>query len=51
MISAVRNSSITIDGTIYDDFYVAADMKKIYICSPLRGDTKKNIRNARHYCE
>jgi len=25
-------------------------MKKIYICSPYRGDIEKNKRNARRYC-
>lgn len=26
-------------------------MRKIYICSALRGDTEENIRKARSYCE
>lgn len=26
-------------------------MKKIYICSPYRGDIEKNVANARRYCE
>jgi hypothetical protein len=25
-------------------------MKKIYICSPLRGNTKQNIKDAKKYC-
>ena len=28
-----------------------ADMKKIYICSALRGNVEENIRKARIYCE
>ena len=28
-----------------------ADMKKIYICSALRGDVEENIRKARIWCE
>ena len=26
-------------------------MKKIYVCSALRGDVEENIRKARCYCE
>lgn len=26
-------------------------MKKIYICSPYRGDVKKNIENVKRYCQ
>lgn len=25
-------------------------MKKVYLCSPLRGDHEKNLQNARYYC-
>lgn len=25
-------------------------MKKVYICSPYRGDTETNVENARKYC-
>ena len=25
-------------------------MRKVYICSPYRGDVEKNVRNARSYC-
>ena len=28
-----------------------ADMKKIYVCSPLSGDIRNNIENAKSYCE
>lgn len=33
-----------------DRRYTAYKMKKIYICSPLRGDYAKNIGNAIQYC-
>jgi 3-mercaptopyruvate sulfurtransferase SseA len=33
-----------------DRRYTAYKMKKIYICSPLRGDYEQNIENAILYC-